>query len=135
MLEQECLENKWQSLATQCQAKRNFALAKGCKYGNVTLEMVAESGGVEYWDGLHVVVSGLQVTDDKQTLCSHGLPFAPLDSPGLSWASLSFLGLSLTPLDSPGLHWAYALAFPELSWAFLRSPGLPWAPLGSPDLS
>ena len=84
MLEEECLENKWQALATQCQAKRNFALAKGLKYGNVTLEMVAESGGVEYWDGIHVVVPGTQVTDDKQTLGSHGLPFAPLDSPGLS---------------------------------------------------
>ena len=46
--------------------------------------MVEEAGGVEYWDGIHVVLPGTQVADDKQTLGSHGLPFAPLDSPGLS---------------------------------------------------
>ena len=84
MLEEECLENKWKSLATQCQAKRNFALAMGFKYPQVTLEMVEAEGCVEYWDGIHVVLPGTHVTDDKQTLGSHGLPFAPLDSPGLS---------------------------------------------------
>ena len=84
VLEEECLENKWQSLAIQCQAKRNFALAKGYKYPQVTLPMVEDAGGVQYWDGIKVVVSATQVTDDKQTLGSHGLPFAPLDSPGLS---------------------------------------------------
>ena len=135
VLEQECQESKWQTLAAQCNAKKNFGLANGVKYPQVTLDMVEEAGGIEYWDGMHVVVQASQVTDDKQNLGSHWLPFAPLDSPGLSWGSLSFLGLSLTPLDSPGLHWAYALACPELSWAFLRSPGLAWAPLGSPDLS
>ena len=83
-LEEECLENKWQALATQCQAKRNFALARGVKYPQVTLAMVEDAGGVEYWDGIHVVLPGTQVADDKQTLGSHGLPFAPLYSPGLS---------------------------------------------------
>ena len=83
VLEEECLENKWQSLAIQCQAKRNFALARNVKYCKVLLAMVEEAGGVEYWDGIHVVVPGTQVTDDKQTLGSPLLPWIPLGSPGL----------------------------------------------------
>ena len=110
VLEQECMESKWQAIATQCNAKRNYGLAKGVQYTRVTLKMVEETGGIQYWDGVNVVMQAPQVTDDKQNLGSHWFPFAPLDSPGLSWGSLSFLGLSLIPLDSPGLHWAYALA-------------------------
>ena len=105
------------------------------KYPQVTLEMLENEGGIEYWNGMQVTLSGKEVTDDKQTLGSHGIPSAPMDSTGLSWASMSFLGLSLTPLNSTGLNWAYALGSPELSWALLRSPGLPWPPLGSPYLS
>jgi hypothetical protein len=135
VLEEECLENKWQSLAIQCNAKRNYAHMRDFKYPQVTLEMLENEGGIEYWNGMQVTLSGKEVTDDKQTLGSHGIPSAPMDSTGLSWASMSFLGLSLTPLNSTGLNWAYALGSPELSSALLRSPGLPWPPLGSPYLS
>ena len=106
VLEQECMESKWQAIATQCNAKRNYGLAKGVQYTRVTLKMVEDSGGIQYWDSANVVMQAPQVTDDKQNLGSHWFPFAPLDSPGLSWGS------------------------PELSWAFLDSTGFSWAPLG-----
>ena len=72
--------------------------------------------------------------------CSHGLVWAPLDSPRLSWALLGSLdspGLSWALLGSLGLSWALfwlvwaLLDAPVLFWARVGSPGLVWALLGS----
>ena len=58
VLEEECMESKWKALAAQCAAKKNYSLAKGTPYADVSLDMLQKSGGVEYWEGVNVVVTG-----------------------------------------------------------------------------